>query len=112
MSGGNEVPAPASEAEAQLRAVAPSLPERLETDADDIDAGVAKLVLTLVEFIRQVLEHQAIRRMEGGSLSDEEVERLGLALLRLQERLEDVKEAFGLEDEDLNVDLGPLGRLL
>ncbi|MBW3535658.1 MAG: gas vesicle protein K [Gemmatimonadetes bacterium] len=95
-----------------MRAVAPSLPERLETDENDIEAGVAKLVLTLVEFIRQVLEHQAIRRMEGGSLSDEEVERLGLALLRLEERLDDVKEVFGLADEDLNVDLGPLGRLL
>ena len=100
------------EGEAALRDVAPSLPERLEADADDIDAGVAKLVLTLVEFIRQLLEHQAIRRMEGGSLSDDEVERLGLALLRLQERLDDVKEVFGLTDEDLNVDLGPLGRLL
>lgn len=100
------------EEDAELRAVAPSLPERLEADENDIDAGVAKLVLTLVEFIRQVLEHQAIRRMEGGSLSEEEVERLGLALLRLEERLEEVKATFGLSDEDLNVDLGPLGRLL
>ena len=107
-----ERPGGGRESEAALRDVAPSLPERLEADADDIDAGVAKLVLTLVEFIRQLLEHQAIRRMEGGSLSDEEVERLGLALLRLQERLDDVKEVFGLTDEDLNVDLGPLGRLL
>lgn len=98
--------------EAPLRSVAPSLPERLETDENDIEAGVAKLVLTLVEFIRQVLEHQAIRRMEGGSLTDEEVERLGLALLRLEERLDEVKDVFGLADEDLNVDLGPLGRLL
>jgi hypothetical protein len=97
---------------AELRRVAPALPERLETDEKNIEAGVAKLVLTLVELIRQVLEHQAIRRMEGGSLSDEEVERLGLALLRLQERLEEIKSAFGLENEDLNVDLGPLGRLL
>ena len=97
---------------AELRRVAPDLPKRLETDENDIEAGVAKLVLTLVEFIRQVLEHQAIRRMEGGSLSDEEVERLGIALLRLQERLEEIKSAFGLEEEDLNVDLGPLGRLL
>jgi actin-like ATPase involved in cell morphogenesis len=97
---------------AELRRVAPDLPKRLETDEKDIEAGVAKLVLTLVEFIRQVLEHQAIRRMEGGSLSDEEVERLGIALLRLQERLEEIKSAFGLEEEDLNVDLGPLGRLL
>ena len=97
---------------AELRRIAPLLPERLETDENDIEAGVAKLVLTLVEFIRQILEHQAIRRMEGGSLSDEEVERLGLALMRLQERLEEIKDAFGLEDEDLNVDLGPLGRLV
>jgi hypothetical protein len=98
--------------EAELRELAPKLPERLETDENDIEAGVAKLVLTLVEFIRQVLEHQAIRRMEGGSLSDEEVERLGLALMRLQEKLQELKTAFGLEDDDLNVDLGPLGRLL
>jgi hypothetical protein len=98
--------------EAELRALAPNLPKRLETDENDIEAGVAKLVLTLVEFVRQVLEHQAIRRMEGGSLSDEEVERLGLALMRLQEKLQELKSAFGLRDEDLNVDLGPLGRLL
>ena len=97
---------------AELRAVTPSLPERIEAGADDIESGVAKLVLTLVEFIRQILEHQAVRRMEGGGLSDEEIERLGLALLRLQERLEEIKKVFGLEDEDLNVDLGPLGRLL
>ncbi len=97
---------------AELKRIAPLLPERLETDENDIEAGVAKLVLTLVEFIRQILEHQAIRRMEGGSLSDEEVERLGLALMRLQERLAEIKDAFGLEDEELNVDLGPLGRLV
>lgn len=97
---------------AELAELAPSLPERLEANEDDIEKGVAKLVLTLVEFIRQILEHQAIRRMEGGGLNEEEIERLGLALLRLQERLEEIKHAFGLEDEDLNVDLGPLGRLL
>ena len=98
--------------EAELAELAPKLPKRLETDENDIEAGVAKLVLTLVEFIRQVLEHQAIRRMEGGSLSEQEVERLGLALMRLQEKLQELKSAFGLKDEDLNVDLGPLGRLL
>ena len=97
---------------ARLGEIARRLPERLEADADDIESGVAKLVLTLVEFLRQILEHQAVRRMEGGSLSDEEIERLGLALLRLQERLDEIKRVFGLEDEDLNVDLGPLGRLL
>lgn len=96
----------------ELREMAPGLPDRLETDAEDIDAGLGKLVLTLVEFVRQVLEHQAIRRMEGGSLSDEEVERLGLALLKLEEKLGEMKETFGIADEELNIDLGPLGRLV
>ncbi|NLG62067.1 MAG: gas vesicle protein K [Candidatus Cloacimonetes bacterium] len=97
---------------ADLRELAPALPERIEANPEDVETGLAKLVLTLIEVIRQVLEHQAVRRMEGGGLSDEEVERLGLALLRLQERLEEIKIAFGLEGEDLNIDLGPLGRLL
>jgi hypothetical protein len=97
---------------AELREIAPSLPRRLDASPDDIEQGLARLVLTLVEFLRQVLEHQAVRRMEGGSLSDEEVERVGVALMRLQERLEEIKSAFGLADEDLNIDLGPLGRLL
>jgi hypothetical protein len=97
---------------AELREVAPSLPSRLDASPDDIEAGVGKLVLTLVEFIRQVLEHQAVRRMEGGSLSEEETERLGLALMRLEERLDDIRTSFGLERDDLNIDLGPLGRLL
>jgi hypothetical protein len=115
--GGEPDPMEGSESDAelpvaQLRELAPALPERIEAGADDIESGVAKLVLTLVEFIRQLLEHQAVRRMEGGGLSEEEIERLGLALLRLEEKLEEIKHVFGLEDEDLNVDLGPLGRLL
>ena len=97
---------------AQLRDIAPSLPQRLDASPDDIEAGLGRLVLTLVEFLRQVLEHQAVRRMEGGSLSDEEIERIGLALMRLQEKLEEIKGVFGLEGEDLNIDLGPLGRLI
>lgn len=97
---------------AELRDIAPSLPQRLDASADDIEAGLARLVLTLVEFLRQVLEHQAVRRMEGGGLSDEEIENLGLALMRLEERLDEIKVVFGLEGEDLNIDLGPLGRLL
>jgi hypothetical protein len=97
---------------ARLREVAPLLPERIDAQPEDIDAGLARLVLTLIEFLRQVLEHQAVRRMEAGSLSDEEVERLGLALFRLQERLTEIKDTFGLAGEDLNIDLGPLGRLL
>jgi hypothetical protein len=97
---------------AELRDIAPALPRRLDASADDIEAGLARLVLTLVEFLRQVLEHQAVRRMEGGSLSDDEVERVGTALMRLEERLGEIKVAFNLEGEDLNIDLGPLGRLI
>lgn len=97
---------------AELRDIAPALPSRIEASPDDIETGVSQLVLTLVEFIRQVLEHQAVRRMEGGTLSDDEMERLGLALMRFEERLDVVREVFGLEKEDLNIDLGPLGRLL
>lgn len=98
--------------DADLRELAPALPGRIEASPEDIEAGVGKLVLTLVEFLRQVLEHQAVRRMEGGGLSDDEMERLGLALMRLEERLDDIRESFGIEKDDLNIDLGPLGRLL
>jgi hypothetical protein len=113
MSGTEQDPAgDAARFAADLREVAPSLPARLDASPEDIEAGVGQLVLTLVEFIRQVLEHQAVRRMEGGSLEEEEMERLGLALMRLEERLADIRESFGLEAGDLNIDLGPLGRLL
>jgi hypothetical protein len=95
-----------------LRELTRAWPDRIDATPDDIEAGLARLVLTLVEFLRQVLEHQAVRRMEGGSLSDAEVEQLGLALLRLEERLEEIKSVFGLADEELNLDLGPLGRLI
>jgi hypothetical protein len=97
---------------AELRELAPALPQRLEASPDDVEAGLARLVLTLVEFLRQVLEHQAVRRMEGGGLSDDEVERIGLTLMRLQQKLEELKAVFGLEGEALNIDLGPLGKLL
>jgi hypothetical protein len=97
---------------AELADIAPALPSRIEATPEDVEAGLAKLVLTLVEFLRQILEHQAVRRMEGGTLTDEEIERLGLTLMRLQERLGELKEAFGIADEDLNLDLGPLGKLI
>jgi actin-like ATPase involved in cell morphogenesis len=98
--------------DAALRDIAPALPERIDASPEEIEAGIAKLVLTLVEFLRQVLEHQAVQRMEGGTLTDEEIERLGLALLRLQDRMAEIKSVFGLTDEELNIDLGPLGRLI
>lgn len=97
---------------ARLRDIAPGLPQRLDASADDIEAGLARLVLTLIEFLRQVLEHQAVRRMEGGSLTEQEIEDVGLALLRLQEKLDEIRQVFGLAPEDLNIDLGPLGRLI
>jgi hypothetical protein len=97
---------------AELSEVAPTLPARIAAGPEDIEAGLGKLVLTVVELLRQVLEHQAVRRMEGGKLSDQQIEDLGLALMRLQERMTELKDAFGLADEDLNIDLGPLGRLI
>jgi hypothetical protein len=94
-----------------LEALARALPERLNADPDQVENGLARLVLTVIELLREILEHQAIRRMDGGTLTDEQVERLGLALLKLNERMEELKKTFGLTDEDLNIDLGPLGRL-
>jgi gas vesicle protein GvpK len=91
---------------------AASSPLRWNADPDDVRRSVGKLVLTLVEFIRKLLERQALRRMDEGTLSAEEVERVGLALMRLEESLRDLAGQFGLEPEDLNLDLGPLGRLL
>ncbi|HUR92579.1 MAG TPA: gas vesicle protein K [Gemmatimonadaceae bacterium] len=91
--------------------LAPGLPDRIDADASAAENGLARLVLTLIELLRKVLEHQAIRRMDGGGLTEDEVEKLGLAMLRLHKRMEDMKEVFGLADEDLQVDLGPLGRL-
>lgn len=102
----------ARDASIGLGEIAPAFPSRLEAGPEDIEKGLAKLVLTLIEFLRQVLEHQAVRRMEGGTLSDEEVEQVGVSLLRLSEKLEEIKLVFGLEDEELNIDLGPLGKLL
>lgn len=94
-----------------LNAVAQGLPDRINADAEGVESGLARLVLTLIEVLRKVLEHQAVRRMEGGRLTEEEVERLGLALSRLDTRMQDLKRVFGLSDEDLQIDLGPLGRL-
>jgi hypothetical protein len=94
-----------------LESVAENLPQRLNTDPDKVENGLAKLVLTLIEVLRKVLEHQAVRRMEGGHLSDAEIEKLGVALLRLNDRMQDMKGIFGLTDDDLQIDLGPLGKL-
>jgi hypothetical protein len=97
---------------AELRRVADRLPERVNIDAQSVEQGLAKLVLTLIELIRRLLEKQAVRRMEGGGLSAEQVEELGLALMKLEEKMAELKEHFGLRDEELNIDLGPIGKLL
>ncbi|HEY9515581.1 MAG TPA: gas vesicle protein K [Gemmatimonadaceae bacterium] len=104
-------PGDAAAFERELRALAPGLPERLDADPANADNGLARLVLTVIELLRDVLEHQAVRRMDGGTLNESEIERLGLALMRLDGRMREIKTLFGLTDEDLNIDLGPLGRL-
>lgn len=96
----------------QLPEVGDVFPQRINAEGERIERGLAQLVLTLVELVRQLLERQALRRVEGGTLSDDEVERLGTALMQLEERMEELKREFALGDEDLNLDLGPLGRLL
>lgn len=94
-----------------LDALAHALPARIDADPEKVEQGLARLVLTVVELLRNVLEHQAIRRMDGGTLSDEEIETLGLALFKLNGRMEELRGIFGLSEEELNIDLGPLGRL-
>ncbi|HEX6511452.1 MAG TPA: gas vesicle protein K [Chloroflexota bacterium] len=89
-----------------------ALPERINSTPEEVEQGLAKLVLSLIEFLRRVLERQAVRRMDGGDLSEEEIERMGLTLMRLEEKVADMSQQFGLSPEDLNLDLGPLGKLL
>ncbi len=98
--------------ELQLLKLPVTLPDRIDVDPEGIEQGLAQLVLTLVEFLRQLLERQPVRRMEGGSLSDEEVERVGLALMKLEEKVHQLADQFGLQPSDLNINLGPLGDLL
>lgn len=78
---------------------------------ENLQKGLAALVLTLVELLRDLMERQAVRRMERGTLTDDEVERLGQAFLALRERVDELREVFGLDEDDLTLDLGPLGRL-
>ncbi len=85
---------------------------RWNANPEDVQKSVAQLVLALVEFLRKLLERQAIRRMETSTLTAEETERVGLALMRLEETVADVAARFGLTPEELNLDLGPIGRLI
>jgi hypothetical protein len=94
------------------RTAAQASPLRWNADPDDVQRSVAQLVLTLVEFIRKLLERQAIRRMEAGTLTEEQTDDVGRALMKLEETVRDIAVKFGIPSEDLNLDLGPIGKLL
>jgi hypothetical protein len=97
---------------AELARLSRAAPPRWNADPDDVRRSVGKLVLTLVEFIRQILERQAIRRMEAETLSPQQTESIGLALMQLERTIRDLADQFGLDPADLNLDLGPLGKLV
>lgn len=96
----------------ELQRSARASPLRWNADPDEVQRSVASLVLTLVEFIRKLLERQAIRRMEAGTLTTEETENVGQALMKLEETVADIAAKFGLDPTDLNLDLGPAGKLM
>jgi hypothetical protein len=95
----------------QLSFTESTIPERIAADADSVENGLAKLVMSIIELVRRLLERQALRRMDSGNLSDEEIERLGNALMKLEEKMGEMKKVFGLEDDDLNLSLGPIKTL-
>jgi Gas vesicle protein K len=85
---------------------------RINIDSEDLKNGLAQLVLTLVKLLHELLEKQAIRRIESGRLDEDECERIGLALMKQSEQIDELRNVFGLSEQDLNLDLGPLGKLL
>ena len=89
-----------------------ALPTKIDANPKNVEKGLAKLVLTLIELIRKLLEKQAMRRVEAGSLSDEQIENMGETLMKLESKMEELKQIFGLKDEELNLNLGPLGDLM
>jgi Gas vesicle protein K len=89
-----------------------ALSRRINADPENVQRGLAQLVLTVIELLRQLMERQALRRIDGETLSEEQVERLGRTFMELDKRLEELRIEFGLDEEDLNIHLGPLGNLL
>jgi Gas vesicle protein K len=85
---------------------------RIDADPESVERGLVSLVLTIVELLRQLMERQALRRVDDGTLTDEQIEKIGSTLMALEQRMTELREHFGLEPEDLNLDLGPLGPLL
>jgi hypothetical protein len=90
----------------------PALSRRVNADPENLERGLAQLVLTIIELLRQLMERQALRRIDDGSLSEDQVERLGRTFMELSSRMEELRREFGLDEEDLNLNLGPLGNLL
>ena len=88
-----------------------TIPDRISADSDIVENGLAKLVLSIIELVRRLLEKQALRRMDAGNLTDEEIERVGSALMKLEEKMAEMKQIFGLSDDDLNLKLGPVTTL-
>ena len=95
----------------ELVSLANGTAQRIDCTPENIEQGLARLVLSLIELLRRLLERQAIRRMEGGSLEDAKIEEMGLALMKLEQKIRELADHFGLKPEDLNMDLGPLGTL-
>jgi hypothetical protein len=86
--------------------------QRVGADPENVERGLAQLVLTIVELLRQLMERQALRRIDAGGLREEQIERMGTTFMELDKRMAELRETFGLDKDDLNLDLGPLGRLL
>ena len=96
----------------ELEHLPEAFPRRVNADPEQVERGLAQLVLTLVELLRQLMERQALRRMDAGTLTDEQIERLGETFMKLELRMRELTQHFGLEERDLNLHLGPLGDLL
>ena len=100
------------EFEGELERLTAALPSRINADPEKVEHGLAKLVLTLVELLRRLMEKQALRRIEAGSVTPEEIERMGVTFIRLEEKMAELRAHFGFTEEDLNLSLGALGDLM
>src|SRR5579872_780572 len=100
-----------SELNRELKSVGAGTIDRIDCTPENIEQGLARLVLSLIELLRRLLERQAIRRMEGGTLEDAQIEEMGLALMKLEQKIRELAQQFGLSPDDLNLQLGPLGNL-
>jgi hypothetical protein len=107
-----EIAAAVSELNQELKNVGEGTLDRIDCSPENVEQGLARLVLSLIELLRRLLERQAIRRMEGGALSDEKVEEMGQALMKLEAKIHELAASFGLKPEELNLELGPLGHLM